>query len=228
LSFSGLQNLFEQIRSQQGFPNWQPELLQDRRKPIKPVTRETATRASVLIALAGQTAPSVVFTTRHADLPSHAGQISFPGGRWEDGDHSLESTALREAHEEIGLHPRTVQVWGRLPEYFTATGYLVTPVIGRIAEPAAFVKDEREVADIFEAPLAFLMDPANHQLRCVPAEQSPTGEPIRFYAMSYRSSRDQDREFFIWGATAAMLRNLYHLLAAAWQQGSGSRARPFR
>lgn len=214
------------MRQQEGFPSWQPELLQDRRRPVKPVTRETARRAAVLIAFAGEKAPSVVFTTRHEDLPSHAGQVSFPGGRWEDGDPSFEATALREAHEEIGLHPKMVDVWGRLPEYFTATGYLVTPVIGRIVERAPYAKDHREVADIFEAPLSFLMNPAHHQLRHIPAEQSPTGEAIRFYAMPYRSDAHDGREFFIWGATAAMLRNLYHLLAAASHQGVSGGAKP--
>lgn len=215
LSLSALEQLFSRMRTQPQFPRWSPELVQDRRRPLRPVTRETAVRASVLIPFAGEQQVSIVLTQRTEDLSSHAGQVSFPGGRAESTDPSEEHTALREAHEEIGVHPDQVAVWGRLPDYMTATGFLVTPVLGRITAAAEYVKDAREVADVFEVPLAFLMNPANHQVRFVPAHESPTGELIRFYAMPYASPMHGNREFFIWGATAAMLRNLYHLLAAA-------------
>lgn len=215
LSFSHLQQVFARIQSQPDFPQWTPELLRDRRRPLVPVTRETATRASVLIPLVPSFDASdeirVVLTQRTPDLSAHAGQVSFPGGRAESHDESPNSTALREAHEEIGLHPDRVTVWGQMPDYLTATGFLVTPVIGHVASPADFLKDPREVAHIFQVPLSFLMDPANHQRRVVGPEKSPTGEAIRFFAMPYQ-------EFFIWGATAAILRNLYRLLWAAWDQ----------
>lgn len=215
LSFSALEQLFSRRRSQPDFPRWAPEMVQDRRRPLRPVTRETAVRASVLIPFAGEQQVSIVLTQRTEDLSSHAGQVSFPGGRAEASDPSEEHTALREAHEEIGVHPERIAVWGRLPDYMTATGFLVTPVLGRITAASGYVRDEREVADVFEVPLRFLMNPANHQVRIVPANESPTGELIRFYAMPYVSPLHGNREFFIWGATAAMLRNLYHLLAAA-------------
>ena len=227
LSFSHLDAVFARRRAHwqahqaalgrptRDLPHWAPEMLQDRRRPRVPVTRETATRASVLIALAHQHAHDermqLVLTQRTADLSIHAGQVSFPGGRAEAHDASPQATALREAQEEIGLAPGQVEIWGEMPEYLTATGFLVTPVIGRITSAPRFSRDAREVAEIFQVPLAFVMDPANHQRRVIPADQSPTGETIRFFAIPYG-------KFFIWGATAAMLRNLYRLLAAAWTE----------
>ncbi|MBU3724874.1 MAG: CoA pyrophosphatase [Burkholderiaceae bacterium] len=218
LSFSVLEDIFSRMRAQPKFPRWSPEMVQDRRRPLRPVTRETAVRASVLIPFTGEQQVSIVLTQRTEDLSSHAGQVSFPGGRAEASDPSEEHTALREAHEEIGVHPQCIAVWGRLPDYMTATGFLVTPVLGRITAASGYVRDQREVADVFEVPLSFLMNPANHQVRVVPAHESPTGELIRFYAMPYLSPAHAHREFFIWGATAAMLRNLYHLLSAAMRE----------
>jgi 8-oxo-dGTP pyrophosphatase MutT (NUDIX family) len=211
LSFAALASLFRRIQAEPDFPSWSPELLRDRRRPVRPVTDADAVRASVLIPIVGIDAPQVILTKRTTGLSSHAGQVSFPGGRAEPDDHSTEDTALREAQEEIGLDPGAVTILGRLPDYFTASGFCVTPVIGHIARPPQYRPDEREVADIFHVPLSFLMNPHNHQVRVVPAERSPTGERIQFYAMPYQ-------EFFIWGATAAMLRNLYHLLHAGWRQ----------
>jgi 8-oxo-dGTP pyrophosphatase MutT (NUDIX family) len=211
LSFSALNELFCRIRGQTDFPVWSPELLRDRRKPVRPVTAATATPASVLIPLVGHQSLDVVLTTRTVGLSSHAGQISFPGGRAEPEDASCAATALREAEEEIGLSPSAVTVLGQLPDYLTATGYRVTPVIGHITVTPQYQPEEREVADIFHVPLSFLMNPDNHQIRVIPADRSQTGEQIQFYAMPYQG-------FFIWGATAAMLRNLYHLLYAAWRQ----------
>ena len=219
--------LFGRMSSETQFPQWSPELLRDRRRPVRPVTPESAVAASVLIPLVGASSPhhvpSVVLTTRTEDLSSHAGQVSFPGGRAEPSDGSVEQTAIREAREEIGLDPDAVRILGRLPDYMTASGFRISPVIGWVdAQAVRFAHDPREVADIFQVPLPFLMNPANHQVRALAAEQSPTGELIRFYAMPYLgeaiTSPGRAREFFIWGATAAMLRNLYHLLWAAWTQ----------
>jgi 8-oxo-dGTP pyrophosphatase MutT (NUDIX family) len=144
---------------------------------------------------------TVLFTRRTPHLQDHAGQISFPGGRAEPDDASLEATALREAQEEIGLAAERVELLGRLPEYVTVTGYRVTPVVGLVAPPLELRPDPFEVAEIFEVPLAFLLDPENHLRNCVIQE----GKRRLYYAMPYR-------HYYIWGATAGMLMNLYGFL----------------
>jgi 8-oxo-dGTP pyrophosphatase MutT (NUDIX family) len=147
--------------------------------------------------------PTLLFTQRTADLKDHPGQVSFPGGRTELIDASSIDTALRETEEEIGLARRHVEVIGCLPDYFTGTGYRVTPVAGLVRPPFEVAPDPREVAEIFEVPLAFLMDGMNHQRRTV---ELPGDLGRRtFYTMPYQ-------RFFIWGATAGMLRNLFHFL----------------
>jgi 8-oxo-dGTP pyrophosphatase MutT (NUDIX family) len=145
----------------------------------------------------------VLLTQRTDHLHDHAGQISFPGGRMDEGDESLVATAIRESEEEIGLPSQSIEVLGLLPEYLTVSGYQVTPVVALVKPIPQYRPDPFEVADVFEVPLRFLMDPANHEIR---VWQGPEGSR-RFYAMPYA-----DR--FIWGATAGMLRNLYHLLKA--------------
>ncbi len=192
-------------------PAWQPELRADVRlfNPERPPRV-----ASVLIPLVMHAdGICVLLTERTAHLHDHAGQISFPGGRVDDGDADAIATALREAHEEIGLPPANVDVVGTLPEYLTATGYKVTPVIGLIERPFSPVLDAFEVSEVFEVPLAFLMDPINHERRIF-----QLGDMGRtFYAMPYATpERAADgRRYFIWGATAAILRNLYQFLRAA-------------
>ena len=148
----------------------------------------------------------VLLTQRTAHLSDHAGQISFPGGRVEERDANPIATALRETEEEIGLGAGLVDVVGALPEYTTVTGYRVTPVIGLIERTFSLTLDSFEVSEAFEVPLAFLMDPAHHERRVVALE----GITRTFYAMPYQAGR----RYFIWGATAAMLRNLYHFLRA--------------
>ena len=146
---------------------------------------------------------SVLFTRRTAQLKSHSGQISFPGGRAEPGDPSPQHTALREAQEEIGLAPARVEVLGQLAQYNTRTGFGVTPVIGLIQPPLEVVPDAREVDEVFEVPLAFLLDPANHR-----RESRQIGARMATYYVIEHQGR------IIWGATAGMLVNLYRQLAA--------------
>lgn len=148
---------------------------------------------------------TILLTQRTAHLNHHPGQISFPGGRAESFDSSPIETALRESEEEIGLARRHTDIIGVLPDYVTGTGYRVTPVVGLLTPPFDLKADPGEVAEIFEVPLSFLMDGLNHQRLSV---DLPEGAGKRsFYAMPYE-------RFFIWGATAGMLRNLFHLLRA--------------
>ena len=161
------------------------------------------TPASVLVPIVTHAdGLTVLFTQRTAHLRAHSGQVSFPGGRAEPGDATPEFTALRETQEEIGLAPERVEVLARMPEYLTRTGYRVTPVIGLVAPPLELAPDSREVAEAFEVPLAFLLDPANHQRET----RELGGRSASFWVMQHGSRR-------IWGATAGMLVNLYRMLA---------------
>ena len=120
--------------------------------------------ASVLVPIvARQDQPTVLFTQRTAHLKNHSGQISFPGGRTEADDEGPEGTALRETWEEVGLPPGRVELLGRLSEYHTRTGYRITPVVGIVQPPFDLKPDANEVAEVFEVPLAFLLDERNHQ-----------------------------------------------------------------
>ena len=189
-------------------PAWQPELRAD----VRMLYPDRVPRpASVLIPIiVRDDSVCVMLTERTAHLHDHAGQISFPGGRVEDDDIDAVATALREAHEEIGLPPNRVDVVGTLPEYLTATAYKVTPVIGLIERPFKPVLDAFEVSEVFEVPLAFLMDPINHERRIF----QQGGSSRTFYAMPYATPQRaaEGRRYFIWGATAAILRNLYRFL----------------
>ncbi len=171
------------------------------------------TSAAVLVPLIQRDDGLNVLLTRRTDhLRDHAGQISFPGGRSEPEDGSPAATALREAQEEVGLDPRQVEVIGQLPVYTTVTSYVVTPVVALVHPPFSLLLDSFEVAESFEVPLPFLMNPANHRRH----EFNVDGKYRFFLSMPWqgRGSAGVDREFFIWGATAAMLRNLYRFLAA--------------
>lgn len=168
--------------------------------------REAAgvTPAAVLVPIIARPEGfTVLFTRRTAHLRAHSGQISFPGGRAEPGDPSARHTALREAQEEIGLAPARVEVLGELPEYNTRTGFRVTPVIGLIQPPLEVLPDAREVDEVFEVPLAFLLDPANHR-----RESRQIGARMATYYVIEHQGRT------IWGATAGMLVNLCRQLAA--------------
>jgi 8-oxo-dGTP pyrophosphatase MutT (NUDIX family) len=146
---------------------------------------------------------TLLLTQRSADLPDHAGQISFPGGRVEAGDATLAHAALRETAEEVGLAAERIEILGQLANYETVTGYVVTPVVGWVEPPFTLNADPVEVADVFEVPLAFVLDPANQQ-----RQFRMQGELRRdFWAIPWR-----DR--YIWGATAAMLLILDRTLRA--------------
>ena len=171
----------------------------------------------IAVALRPQ-GPQVLFTRRAEDLPDHAGQISFPGGRFEPGEDAL-ACALREAREETGIDPGAVEVLGELPRYRTITSYDVVPVVGLFTPRAPLRADPAEVSEIFEVPLAHLMDDANWQRRLIGEGASARG----YFAVAYEpgaapapaSGHPGDRtarRYFIWGATAAMLRNLYRFL----------------
>ncbi|AOK58589.1 coenzyme A pyrophosphatase [Burkholderia ubonensis] len=166
--------------------------------------------AAVLVPLVVRDAGLTVLLTQRADhLNDHAGQVSFPGGRREPFDPDATATALREAKEEIGLAGEQVEILGALPDYLTGTGFCVTPVVGLVHPPFTVQADTFEVAEIFEVPLAFLMNPANHQIRRFRWD----GGERRFFAMPYPRG-DGSGDYFIWGATAGMLRNLYRFLVA--------------
>ncbi|HEX7638448.1 MAG TPA: CoA pyrophosphatase, partial [Burkholderiaceae bacterium] len=166
--------------------------------------------AAVLVPLVRRPEGLAVLLTRRAEhLSDHAGQVSFPGGRTDPEDADAIATALREAREEVGLHPDEVEVIGRLPAYTTVTAYEVTPVVGLLDPPRALALDAFEVAEAFEVPLAFLMDPAHHRHHAV-----QVGEVSRRFLSMPWAAPSGGTEYFIWGATAAMLRNLYRFLAA--------------
>ncbi|AWK85419.1 CoA pyrophosphatase [Azospirillum thermophilum] len=144
---------------------------------------------------------TVIFTQRTANLTAHAGQISFPGGRMEPSDESAEDTALRETEEEIGLTRDRVEILGRLDTYVTRTGFRVTPVVGLVQPPFTLTPDPTEVAEVFEVPLSFILDPENPRRH----SREFLGKPRYFYAFPYEQR-------YIWGATAGMLVNLRDVL----------------
>ena len=161
------------------------------------------TPAAVLVPIVLREAePTVLFTRRTAHLKSHSGQISFPGGRAEPGDSGPEHTALRETREEIGLAAERIELLGCLGDYHTRTGYRITPVVGVVMPPFELDPDRNEVDEVFEVPLAFLMEPGNQQRHA----RDFQGEMRYFFAIAWRG-------YYIWGATAGMLINLQRRLS---------------
>jgi 8-oxo-dGTP pyrophosphatase MutT (NUDIX family) len=181
---------------------WAPELAGD---GSLFAGREPAS-ASVLVPLVVRADGLHVLLTRRTEhLKDHAGQISFPGGRAEPSDHDAVDTALREAEEEIGLPRARVDVIGTMPVYTTVTGFRVTPVVALVEPDVPLALDAFEVAEAFEVPLCFLMNPAHHQRHRFVFD----GGTRQFLSMPWRRG---EQRYFIWGATASMLRNLYALL----------------
>ncbi len=152
--------------------------------------------AAVLVAVTDRAQPGLILTVRREHLRTHAGQIAFPGGRVDPGEDAF-AAALREAQEEILLDPRQVEVVGAIEPYRTVTGYVVTPVLGVVAPDLPLAPHEHEVADWFEAPLDFLLDPANQHRRSALFQ----GAMRHYYEIVWNDRR-------IWGATAAMIVNL--------------------
>ena len=155
------------------------------------------TPAAVLVAVTDRSSPGVILTQRTDSLRRHAGQIAFPGGRIDPGDADATAAALREACEEIGLAPAAVELIGEADRYRTITGFEVQPVVGVIAPDLVFTPQPAEVAAVFEVPLDFVLDPANH----VETSVEWQGRDRHYYEIAWRDYR-------IWGATAAMLVNL--------------------
>lgn len=188
---------------------WQPEFQGDGQL----VGEREAAQAAVLVPLVQRPQGLQVLLTRRAEhLRDHAGQISFPGGRAEPEDSGPAATALREAQEEVGLPSSQVEVIGQLPVYTTVTHFVVTPVVALVHEPYRLVLDSFEVAEAFEVPLQHLMNPAHHRRHVFAFE----GSQRHFLSMPWTGAGADGppREYFIWGATAAMLRNLYGYLRA--------------
>lgn len=178
-----------------------PELNDGHRLPGR---EGLCTPAAVLIPIINRPGGLTMLLTQRSDsLPDHPGQISFPGGRREPEDASSAATALRESDEEIGLAPARVEILGAVGRYETVTGYSVTPIAGWVEPPFELAPDPVEVADVFEVPLRFVLDPANF----VQGQREVSGRTRHFFAVPFG-------ERYIWGATAAMILLFYYALAA--------------
>ena len=183
-------------------PQWSPEVVLEK----KFMNREPA-HASVLMGLVQREQPMVLLTERTAHLSTHSGQVAFPGGRADPEDATPADTALREAREEVGLAREFVEVLGTLPTYVTGSSFIITPVVALVRPDCVLHPNPYEVADLFEVPLAFLLDPANHRRHVFDRD----GVHREWFSMPYQ---DGDKNRFIWGATAGMLRNFYRFMMA--------------
>ncbi len=185
-------SLAERLRTSLSGPDAQPPISGD-----MPEERAKAmTRAAVLIAITDRTGPGVLLTVRREHMRTHAGQIAFPGGRLDTGETPV-AAALREAREELGIDPALADHVGCLEDYRTVTGYIVAPVVAVVPPDLSLQPHEPEVADSFEAPLSFLLDPANQHVETAVF----AGRERRYWQIEWNGRR-------IWGATAAMLVNL--------------------
>ncbi|MEJ6022460.1 CoA pyrophosphatase [Ramlibacter sp. PS4R-6] len=183
-------------------PPWEAEV---RAEPL--FADRPLAAASVLAGIVMRDRPALLFTERTTHLSTHSGQVAFPGGKRDDTDRDAAHTALREAQEEVGLDPAHVEVIGTLPTYQTGTNFVITPVVALVDPGHTLTLNPNEVADAFEVPLEFLMNPAHHRRHHIEFE----GMHREWFSMPYM---DGSTQRFIWGATAGMLRNLYRFLAA--------------
>ncbi len=183
-------------------PVWEPEVWIERKFSSRPLSN-----ASVLVPLVMRERPTVLLTERTTHLSTHSGQVAFPGGKQDDTDTDAAHTALREAQEEIGLEPGLVDVIGQMPTYTTGSQFVITPVVALVNPQHRLTLNTFEVADAFEVPLEFLMNPAHHRRHMY----EWAGTRREWFSMPYM---DGTTERFIWGATAAMLRNFYRMLIA--------------
>lgn len=184
-----------------GGPLANPRGDHDLDRDYPPVTEVEARPAAVLVPIVRRHEPTVLLTQRASALRQHSGQIAFPGGKVDRADGSPLMTALRESEEEIGLDPRLVRPLGYLDPYLSGTGFRILPVVGLVDPSFTLAINRTEVDDAFEVPLAFLMEPGNHQRH----SREWQGRTRSYYAMPFG-----DR--YIWGATAGIIRNLYERL----------------
>lgn len=183
-------------------PAWEPEIVQEGVFASRPQVH-----AAVLIPIVLRERPTVLLTERTAHLSTHSGQVAFPGGKADPGDANPAATALREAWEEVGLEAGFVEVVGALPTYVTGTSFIISPVVGLVRPDCVLHPNPYEVADVFEVPLDFLLDPAHHQRHALEWQ----GHRREWFSMPYE---DRGKTHFIWGATAGMLRNFYRFMMA--------------
>ena len=191
-------------------PVWVPE-----HSVEKSFSNRPPALAAVLLPLVMRDELTLLLTERSTNLSTHSGQVAFPGGRTDDTDLDAVDTALREAHEEIALAREHVEVLGCLPTYVTGSAFIITPVVALVTPGFELVPNPGEVADVFEVPLSFLMNPAHHQRH----EAELDGVLRQWLSMPYsdppsQASSSEARERYIWGATAGMLRNFYRFLSA--------------
>jgi 8-oxo-dGTP pyrophosphatase MutT (NUDIX family) len=197
----------------QSQPKWQPEIVSDRMRAPGAVLVPAAVLVPLVVSAEGEL--SLLLTQRTERLKKHSGQIAFPGGKVDPEDRDAIDAALREAFEEVGLERQLFEVLGTMPVYETGTGFAVTPVVALIRDGFSMTLSEQEVAEAFTVPLSFLMNPRFHERRSFEWENRSR----EFYAMPYTGIRQTEQgpqaaEYFIWGATAAMIRNLYRFLSA--------------
>ena len=183
-------------------PDWTPEI-----RAELSFSDRSPVAASVLIGLVMRDELTVLLTQRTAHLSTHSGQVAFTGGKSDPEDQDAAATALREAYEEVGLEPEGMDVLGILPLYTTGSAFSVSPVVALLHPDVPLRANANEVASIFEVPLAFLMNPANHRRHAY----ERNGVQREWLSMPYGEGA---QERFIWGATAGMLRNLYRFLVA--------------
>jgi 8-oxo-dGTP pyrophosphatase MutT (NUDIX family) len=196
-------------------PQWAPEVREEPR-----FSDRSPAQAAVLIAivLPGSTLadgvvrqePTVLLTRRTSHLSTHSGQIAFAGGKVDATDADATAAALREAQEEVGLHSHYCEVLGSLPRYITGTAFHITPVVALVRPGFSLQPNPHEVDDVFDVPLSFVMNPANHATHLL----SWQGNQREYFSMHWQGTASAPQDRFVWGATAGMLRNLYRFLIA--------------